>query len=439
MRHSMSNIRVIKCSTHAIDSLRDHPTSDGSVVAVLPRHHATLRLIELPSQDPVEIEQMAALSATEMVPFDKDEMVLSTAILKKISTNASQVLIAIAHLDVVEQQLELLRAAGIEPQALYLSTTCLLSAIHERPGSNSESPTAYAHIEQDSLDFLVLENGLLRYNRGVEINAAQSNEVITAIEQAIRIYSRENGGLNPNISLEISTACSMPEAFRSDCESRISIAKQTFTSDMPLITNGATILAQSSSLKTIDLLPKSIKDHRTQQEGKRTVLKQIALFAVMLLLIITSFSQAISQRQAYVNLLESEAADLRPVAKAVMQKRVHLQRLQEQVTRSDTPYQHLGRIMAQTPSSGLTFSRFTYDHNDGIVLHGRADSRERFDTLIDQLRMVGKTVYPQFAQAQSIYDRQRTERSFDVWEYAISIEFPEPIASNQMDGASTDE
>ena len=53
--------------------------------------------------------------------------------------------------------------------------------------------------------------------------------------------------------------------------------------------------------------------------------------------------------------------------------------------------------------------------------------------------MVGKTVYPQFAQAQSIYDRQRTERSFDVWEYAISIEFPDPIDSNPRDGASADE
>ena len=159
----------------------------------------------------------------------------------------------------------------------------------------------------------------------------------------------------------------------------------------------------------------------------------------MVLLIIATFLQAIVQKKDYLHELDEEASILRPIAHAVMQKRAHLQRLQDQVTRTDTPYQHLGRIMAQTPSGGLTFSRFAYDHNEGITLSGRADSRERFDTLIDQLRMVGKTVYPQFAQAQSIYDRQRKEHNMDVWEYAISIDFPAKASDSLADGGDAHE
>ena len=141
MRNKNEHIQVVQCSEHAIATLHQPPQIDGLVVTILPRHHATVRVVELPSQDPAEIAQMATLSAEEMVPFSKDEIVLSSTILTKLPGGASQVLIAIAHLDVIEQHIQRLRDLGIEAQALYLSTACLLAALVKLP-TKSDTPTA---------------------------------------------------------------------------------------------------------------------------------------------------------------------------------------------------------------------------------------------------------------------------------------------------------
>ncbi len=142
------------------------------------------------------------------------------------------------------------------------------------------------------------------------------------------------------------------------------------------------------------------------------------------LLVLAAFGQAVSQRHQYRAELESQAEILRPEAMSVAIKRRHLQRLQDQVARTDTVYEHLGRIVSQAPESGLTVSLFDYTYDGGIILQGRADSTGKFSGLIDSLRTVGKTVYPQLAAAQEVYRTAIRERERDVWEYSISIQFP---------------
>ena len=427
MRSSSEHIQVVLGDRVSLDSLNEHPPTQSKAVSVLPRHHATVRVVELPSQNPAEIDQMAGLAAEEMVPFSSDEMVLTSTILSKSDGGKSKVLIAIAHLDVVEQHLEHLRSAGLDIRALYLSTSCLMASLLEKKPHSYSS--VHIHLDAASLDLVVLREKELLYNRGVELNTSSPESILDAMESALRSYSREQGQLATELPLHITTSFEVDESFWAQCEARLSFSGLSFerqhsASSAPLLYQGAGLLDYLALPYAVDLLPTSIKDYRTQQAAQSGVIKQLALFVAMLVLIAGTFIQGVMQRNAYLSEIEQQAATLRPMAEEVMQKRAYLQRLQEQVTRPDTPYQHLGRIMAQTPAEGLTISRFSYTSKEGIVLQGRADSRERFDGLIDQLRMVGKTVYPQFAQAQSIYDRQRKENALDVWEYAISIDFP---------------
>ena len=196
MRNKSDHIQVIQCTEPAIASLSEDLPTDTPVVMILPRHHATVRLVEFPSQDPSEVAQMAALAAEEMVPFSTDEIALSSVILTTLPAGASHVLIAIAHLGVVEQHLQQLRTAGYEAQSLYLSTACLLAAIENSAQLSSDSPQAFVHIERNSMDIIVMGDGRLRYNRGIEISNT-TGITVEEIELALRSYTRESGSSIP--------------------------------------------------------------------------------------------------------------------------------------------------------------------------------------------------------------------------------------------------
>jgi hypothetical protein len=193
---------------------------------------------------------------------------------------------------------------------------------------------------------------------------------------------------------------------------------------IPLPEIGAVLLAQQDSPYSVDLLPHSVKDDRERNRSRRLLLQNVVTALLTALLIAGAFGQAVYQRNVYRNELRARADELRPEASRVALKRGHLNRLQEQVTRTDTVYEHLARIISQAPASGLNFSLFAYEYDKGITLQGRADSPAKFGSLIDQLRTVGKSVYPQFAAAQETYRHSRTERGKNVWEYSISIQFP---------------
>ena len=169
MRNSSEHIEFVSSTKLGLLNRKLSPSAQSTVVSHIPRHSVTVRLVELPSQDSSEITQMAALASEEMVPFSSDEIVRSSVILKKLDGGKSQVLIAIAHLDVVEQHLSRLREVQLTAKSLFLSTACITAALSE--SQPSDASLVHIHLEPDSLDILALENGLLRYSRGIELNS----------------------------------------------------------------------------------------------------------------------------------------------------------------------------------------------------------------------------------------------------------------------------
>ncbi|MDA0577316.1 MAG: hypothetical protein O3B24_04370, partial [Verrucomicrobia bacterium] len=55
--------------------LRPFATSGGVVYGCLPRQLATVRILELPSTNPVEIGDMVELQAGKLTPYTKEEIV----------------------------------------------------------------------------------------------------------------------------------------------------------------------------------------------------------------------------------------------------------------------------------------------------------------------------------------------------------------------------
>lgn len=425
-----------------VEFVETHKLTNARVVTVLPRHCATVRMLELPSQDLEEVRGMVELSADDLVPYSVDEIVVSSCIVRALPDEQSQVLAAVVHRDVLDEQLALYQGAGIAPESIFLSTACLLAAL-EYPTAHDDGIGLFGHAGADSVELLATDDGQVLYTRGleadmsgIEVDTSDTNEISSLIQRAYLDFEREvpkGHATSLRFSAGDDSAVGVMDAVRDSGD--LDISENTMglrgvkkgvesLSGLPLYEIGAVLLTQGDSPYVVDLLPESVKDTRARDRSKRVLLQNALTLLVAVLLIAVAFGQAVYQRNAYLDELEARARDLRPLAATVKLKRQHLQRLQEQVTQQDTVYQHIGRIAAQAPKSRLTFSRFDYRYRSGITLQGRVERLDDFTGLVDQLRTVGRSIYPHFAKVQELYSNSRSERSKAVWDYGIAITFP---------------
>lgn len=414
-----------------VELAEKHNFANDRVVYVFPRHLASVRTIELPTQDDAEVRSMVALNAEEWVPFNPDEVVIASAITRTSGSEHSNVLAAVVPESTVEEHMHLLRGAGIEPDHIFLSTGCLFAAL-EYPSSHTEN-ALYFHQSGDRVEGLALHNGDITYTRGAEAQDDSDASIVAAIHESYAHCERTAyAGARPGVfHFSESAPKSSTLAAQIDFDLRPaqhglrSVRKGVnYLETVPLPLLGAVLLAQGDASSAVELLPMAVTRQRKRDAARRTAITYAAMIGLAALLLLGVFGQAVYQRTAYLSEISARAEQIRPEAERILLKRRQLQRMESQVTREDTPLENLARIVSQAPDSGLNLTRFNYRQNEGITMQGRAKNPSDFSGMIDRLRTMGRSVYPQLATVQEVYRRQQQERQQTVWDFSISIEFP---------------
>jgi hypothetical protein len=134
------------------------------------------------------------------------------------------------------------------------------------------------------------------------------------------------------------------------------------------------------------------------------------------------YGQAVYQRNAYIAQLEVQADALRPRVRDAVNKRRHLERLQQQVQRKDTVLELMSALVDVAPREGLNITNLRFRRDEGIELYGRAKTLKHLDSMTEALRGIGSSV-PQFARASIGYQNLATERQQEVWDFHIPMPF----------------
>ena len=416
--------------------------SGDRLFTVLPRHEATLRVLELPSQSDEELEGMVRLGAEEIVPFSLEELVTGHCILEKLAHGSSRVLAVVVHRDVIEAHLSVLKAAGLVPEQIFLSTDSLMAAAKEAGGTGHE---AFVHLSPGGVEVLVLKDGQYAYGRGIavehawtgpEIDAAARAELVSEVRASLSTYQRESGEEEGAQAVYLSSECvetaelavALGDALDLSCGEAsqvVDVVRQggDRVSYTPAAAIGAALIARRPDTHYVGLLPEVELKRREVVSSRLRFVRIAAMLTVAALALAGVYWQAVSQRMAYIEELDLRAEALRPLARSVGTKRKHLRMLQRQVEREATMLELLGSIADLAPDKGLNIIRFDYDRHRSISLYGRALETRSFDRLIDDLRGKGAQTFSQFAQAQESYRTLRKERSQEVWDFAIKIPF----------------
>lgn len=144
------------------------------VIACLPRQMANVRLIELPSVDPAEIEDMVDLQVGKQTPYSRDEIVSDFKLVGSRRDGYTRVMLAIVQRSILRQRFHLLEEAGVRVARMSISSEGLVNWYGlAGPGATDSAPCAVLDLDSHYADFMVMGDGSVTFTRSILIGADQ--------------------------------------------------------------------------------------------------------------------------------------------------------------------------------------------------------------------------------------------------------------------------
>lgn len=425
--------------------LEEQGLSESPAYSVLPRYEITTRIVELPSTDPDELDSMLKLNASEYVPFSDEETVVGHTLLHRETGGSSRVLAVFAHRDMLERHASVLKAAGVTPEGVFLSTATIASVVHGARAIGMPERYAIANLGAEGIEVLAFGASGLEYVRAVStshewnMDGPDATEAVEefAVEMrasmaAYRRASHDGQGVDLGYvacetcdprpicdaaAHELTTPCE-PEVFTE------SLVNGPIDNSVSISLLGAALAVEGRAKYVLRLTPPSLS-HAREDAERRTKIRNVALIAVLgVLLVGALYGQAVWQRTSYLSQLEKRIQAVEPAARASIEKQRQLLIIKSQVDEPATPLELLAEIAARSPG-GMNITRYEYDEEDGITLQGRAYSESSPARLAQILRELGLDEFPQFKETQSFGWRPVKEFDQTVYEFTIESPFPQ--------------
>lgn len=422
-----------------------HHLDDDAIFTVISRFDVTVRILTLPTQSPEEAASMVRLSAEEFVPYSADELIIDQCLLQKLPNGESKVLAALAHQDIVNNHLALLRSANLDPERIFLSTACLASAVRASLES-TEEPIAVIDLASGGLEVIVLAAGQLQYGRAIatvqdwskaDDSASDAlHELSLEARGSLAAYRRESEDAVPVSTVYLCSEFARTQFWSESLEQEtgkecrpagflttLMTRGKDQISTLPAVLLGAALAAQDRAAVSINLLPQTLKQVRALEGTKRRFLFAAGLVAIVLLAYGLLYAQAVHQRQSYIHNLSREVAKIEPNARGVAEKQEQLNILRKQIQRKGSAIESMDAAFEAAPMGRMTITRFSYDRSDGINIFGHAMSVDDVHGYAESLRALAKNGFDMLANARSVYWNKAEERQTPIFAYLINIPF----------------
>jgi Tfp pilus assembly PilM family ATPase len=145
------------------------------VVACIPRHLVTVRLLDLPATDPKEISDMIDLQVAKQTPYAKEDIVFAHKIIETGASGYTKVMLAIIARNIVSERTETLAKAGLTVKRVAISSEGVFNWFRGAYLAGLQLPGAQAvllvDVDSNYSDFIVIRNGKMVFTRNILIGA----------------------------------------------------------------------------------------------------------------------------------------------------------------------------------------------------------------------------------------------------------------------------
>ncbi|MFZ5801238.1 MAG: pilus assembly protein PilM [Candidatus Omnitrophota bacterium] len=373
----------------------------GKVIGVLPRSQATMRFLRLPSQDPVEIENMIGLQIAKHTPYSKEDVVVDYLLAGKDDEGHSLVALVIAHKDAVNRYVNIFKTAKLNLNQLTLSSQgiCDLYLYYQGKLKMALKKETVLILEVDKASTeacFYFENNLL-YSRPLQIGSSQIIEEQTAslleeLRLTISSFNKENPGSAPK---RLVLAGSIPniDSLSKKLETELSLEAEIINPRLELpieknislplswtsgeVSAGAVLgFALQKAAKPLNLLPRRIIAEHRQEKERKEMVSSLVLLGVIFGMLVTGFFIKVSKQARYLDALVRSMEENREKVKTIeaMSKRMAV--IREIVSPAVSAVEIIYDIYAVFPTD-MTLSSLEYDETGNVVLEGSATLMSR--------------------------------------------------------------
>jgi len=415
--------------------------SPEGVICIVPRSQATVRMLRLPSEDPVEIDNMVNLQVAKHTPYTREDVVVDYIVAGKDPQGNSLIMLVIAHKDVVNRYLNIFKSAKINLRQLVLSSQgiCNLYLYYQNKLHLPVEKETLAILDIDSMDTEICfyYQGNLVFSRAVqfgtkEINQERISSFLDELDLTLTTFNKEKI-FSPVKRIIITSASSNLDPLSQRVESELSLNVEVINPhaellkekeiNLPLNWNESQVSASAilgaalqKPAKALNLIPSQVILVNKEQTKKKELIKIVGLALLILGLVLLSLLVKIYKRYQYFNTLTKsmEKSGLKAGEIELTLKKLEL--IKERLEPANSPVDILYDLYAMFPG-GMSLTEFDLEENGSISLQGIAYIMSdvfNFQGLLEKS--------PRFKNVEVKYTRKRNTRLGEITDFRITCQ-----------------
>lgn len=315
---------------------RDLKLNKNTVLACIPRHLVTVRILELPSTDPKEIADMIELQIGKQTPYAKEEIVFSHRIIDAEREGYTKVMLVIAMRSLIKERVVALEKVGIDARRACLSSEGVYSWFGgvELPRLQDDSGAIIiVDIDSNYSDFIVVYKGRFSFTKNILIGANNlidegeryQEKFVDELRRSIDLYYEEAKGLRAAKLFLLGASKNIPD-LANILSARLDIPCQIldtakfirieedckFISATPLVG-----LAMKYNALQFDLMPNEMRIKKRVEEKKKYLTMAGILFIAIFTMLTFLLFIHIYNKNTYKAQLEDKLAKIKDGAQGI--------------------------------------------------------------------------------------------------------------------------
>lgn len=182
--------------------LRRLGAASASTIGCLPRQAATIRTLDLPSTDAIEVADMVDLQVGKLTPYTKDEIISDFRIVGSGRDGYTRVLLVIVQRSLLRNRFSLMEEAGVRLGSMAMSTEGVLNWVRKAypPGATSGA-IAVLDVDTGYSDCVIVAQNELAFTRSIMVGAqhlqadeAARERLVRDVANALQTFAAESPG-----------------------------------------------------------------------------------------------------------------------------------------------------------------------------------------------------------------------------------------------------
>lgn len=414
--------------------------SENLMISV-PYSMALTKNLDLPSTNPLEIEDMVDLQIGKQALYSQDEIIRDYHALSSHMEGYSRILLVIVYREVIQKIFRIIEAAGLSIEKVGFGSEGLLSwgeLAYTRTISIDKS-VVLIDIDYDGIDFEVVVNGSPIFSRSLPLSLhddlvpeqkwqdkfveevmrfiyAYQNEVTDKSVETIIIsansfarqrlredFLREKIGLPVEIIDQLDKISKTDEAL----ESYNNLSKKNLS--FAGLVGGAFIFGKQS----IDLMPQEVKVERNFKERGKDIYRMGIILVFILIIISSLFSGRLYNKERYLNQLNARLSEIKDKADMLENMLRETALIKDRISSRGTSLE----LIYETHEAVLPemhLAMLVFDGRDSVILRGESSTMSEVFNFVGRLE---KSEY--FKNVQTRHTTQRREKDKDVISFEI--------------------